>query len=153
MTALLIDEQTVALDDELCVALYLASRAMTATYRPLLDELDLTYPQYLVLRVLWESDVAIGIGDLGRRLHLESNTLSPLVKRLETSGLVTRVRREDDERAVTVVLTRAGRAMQKRAARVPDEICRATGLDSANRTRLVRKLRKLTGELEAQLAD
>lgn len=152
MTATLIDEQTVALDDELCLALYLASRAMTATYRPLLDELDLTYPQYLVLRSLWESEAEIGIGELGRRLHLESNTLSPLVKRLEASGLVTRVRRQDDERAVTVVLTRSGRAMQKRAAQVPAEICRATGLDTANRNRLVRKLHKLTDELEAQSA-
>ncbi len=149
MTASLIDEQTAALDDELCLALYLASRAMTATYRPLLDELDLTYPQYLVLRVLWEADAAVGIGDLGRRLQLESNTLSPLVKRLENSGLVSRSRRSDDERAVTVLLTRSGRAMQKRAAHIPAEICRSTAMDAVNRGRLVRKLRKLTADLEA----
>lgn len=151
MTASLIDEQAAALDDELCLALYLASRAMTATYRPVLDELDLTYPQYLVMRLLWESGGAAGIGEIGRRLHLESNTLSPLVKRLESGGLVSRDRRDDDERAVTVVLTKQGRALQRRAGHIPDQICRATGLDDANRLRLVRKLRKLTADLEARL--
>ena len=151
MTATLIDEQTAALDDELCLALYQASRAMTATYRPLLDELGLTYPQYLVLRLLWETAGSAGIGEIGQRLQLESNTLSPLVKRLEQAGLVTRVRREDDERAVRVVLTRQGRAMQRRAGHIPTQVCRATGLDDANRGRLVRKLRKLTADLEAML--
>lgn len=149
MTASLLDEQAAALDDELCLALYQASRAMTATYRPLLDELDLTYPQYLVLRLLWEVGGSAGIGEIGRRLHLESNTLSPLVKRLENSGLVNRVRRSDDERAVTVALTRQGRLLQRRASHIPGQICRATALDDVNRGRLVRKLRKLTAELEA----
>jgi DNA-binding MarR family transcriptional regulator len=148
MTAISIDEQAETLDEQLCLALYLASRAMTATYRPLLDQLQLTYPQYLVLRLLWEEGSA-GVGEIGERLHLESNTLSPMVKRLEALNLVSRVRRPDDERAVTVVLTRQGKQMQRRTAHVPEQVCAATGMDAAGRARLVRKLRRLTAELEA----
>lgn len=147
MTVMRSDEQAARLDDELCVALYLASRAMTATYRPVLDDLGLTYPQYLVLRMLWE-DGSCSIGQIGQRLRLESNTLSPLIKRLEMLELVTRRRRTDDERAVDVELTRQGRAMRRRAADVPAQICEATGLDAGARARLVRKLRRLTADLE-----
>ncbi|MFX9069628.1 MarR family transcriptional regulator, partial [Acinetobacter baumannii] len=82
---------------------------MTATYRPLLDALSLTYPQYLVMRLLWESGAA-SVGEIGQRLHLESNTLSPLIKRLESLELVSRHRRPDDERAVEVRLTRQGKS-------------------------------------------
>jgi len=148
MTATVMKEQEAALDDELCLSLYLASRAMTATYRPLLDALELTYPQYLVLRYLWESGGSAGISEIGARLRLESNTLSPLIKRLEALGAVGRARRPDDERAVIVTLTRQGRALQRRAAHIPAEVCRATGLDAADRGRLVRKLHRLTAQLE-----
>ena len=150
MTALRTAPQT-ELDDELCLALYLASRAMTATYRPALDELGLTYPQYLVLRLLWEGEVS-SVSEIGARLHLESNTLSPLVKRLEAMQLVVKRRRTDDERAVDVELTRQGKAMQRRAAGVPDVICAAVKLDDAGRARLVKKLRKLTDDLESSHA-
>ena len=141
------DELTESLDDQLCLALYLASRAMTATYRPVLDELGLTYPQYLVLRLLWEQGTS-SVGEIGARLHLESNTLSPLVKRLEALELVSRQRRAGDERTVDVQLTRQGKAMRRRAAGVPGHVCEATELDAANRARLVRKLRRLTADLE-----
>lgn len=151
MTAIRSEHPAETLDDQLCLALYLASRAMTASYRPVLDELGLTYPQYLVLRMLWEEGTAT-VGEIGLRLHLESNTLSPLVKRLELLELVVRQRRSDDERAVDVRLTRAGKAMQRRAAGVPDQICEATGMDAAGRARLVRKLRRLTDDLEEHLA-
>jgi DNA-binding transcriptional ArsR family regulator len=97
-------EQTLLLDDQLCFALYAASRAVTARYRPLLDELGLTYPQYLVLLVLWEQD-SISVRDLGAALQLESSTLSPLLKRLEAAGLLRRERRPDDERSVAIRLT------------------------------------------------
>lgn len=150
MTAIRAAGPTAALDDELCLALYQASRAMTATYRPVLEEFGLTYPQYLVLRLLWEEGTAT-VGEIGQRLHLESNTLSPLVKRLETLELVTRQRRSDDERAVDVRLTRHGKALQRRAAGIPAQICEATGLDAAGRGRLVRKLRRLTDDLAGQL--
>jgi MarR family transcriptional regulator, organic hydroperoxide resistance regulator len=147
MTAMRSDELPQGLDDQLCLALYLASRAMTATYRPILDELGLTYPQYLVLMLLWEQGTS-SVGEIGTRLHLESNTLSPLVKRLEALDLVTRHRRAGDERTVDVQLTRQGKAMRRRAANVPAQICEATELDAANRVRLIRKLRRLTVDLE-----
>ncbi|MFF4435160.1 MarR family winged helix-turn-helix transcriptional regulator [Streptomyces sp. NPDC001513] len=106
------------LEDQLCFALYAASRAVTASYRPLLDELGLTYPQYLVMLALWERD-SLSVRDLGAALQLESSTLSPLLKRLEANGLVLRERRVDDERSVAVRLTEAGAALQGKARTVP----------------------------------
>ena len=106
------------LDDQLCFALYTAQRAVTAAYRPLLDELGLTYPQYLVLLVLWESDDR-PVKEIGEALHLDYGTLSPLLKRLEASGLVSRIRDTADERRVHVSLTAAGRRLKARAAEVP----------------------------------
>lgn len=109
------------LDDQLCFALYSASRAVTMVYRPLLDELNLTYPQYLVLMVLWEEEPCT-VGHLGARLHLDSGTLSPLLKRLEASGYVRRVRAADDERRVQITLTPDGRALEERAACIPERL-------------------------------
>jgi DNA-binding MarR family transcriptional regulator len=151
MTAIRPDELPQTLDDQLCLALYLASRAMTATYRPVLDELGLTYPQYLVLTLLWEQGTS-SVGEIGTRLHLESNTLSPLIKRLEALALVSRQRRAGDERTVDVQLTRQGKAMRRRAAGVPAQVCEATELDPASRVRLVKKLRRLTADLERNTA-
>jgi len=109
------------LDDQLCFALYSASRAVTAAYRPLLTELNLTYPQYLVLLVLWEEGRA-NVGRLCERLHLDSGTLSPLLKRLESVGYVTRERSTDDERRVEIVLTAAGKRLQARASCIPERL-------------------------------
>jgi DNA-binding MarR family transcriptional regulator len=120
-------EGSLLLDDQLCFALYAASRAVTARYRPLLDELGLTYPQYLVMLVLWEQD-SISVRDLGAALSLESSTLSPLLKRLEASGLLRRERRPDDERSVAIRLTDAGARLQERARTVPLAIGDAMGL-------------------------
>ena len=114
------------LDEQLCFALYAASRRMTATYRPLLDALDLTYPQYLVMLVLWEQD-GITVRELGERLQLDSGTLTPLLKRLEQGGLLGRRRRQSDEREVEITLTEAGDKLRERAADVPrcmaDKLC------------------------------
>ncbi|WAC54988.1 MarR family winged helix-turn-helix transcriptional regulator [Gordonia sp. SL306] len=101
---------SVRLDDQLCFALYTASRAVIAAQRPGLRELGLTYPQYLAMLVLWEED-EISVGRLCRRLHLDSGTVSPLVRRLETLGYLTRRRSDDDERSVTVALTPDGIAL------------------------------------------
>ena len=109
------------LDDQLCFALYSASRAVTAAYRPLLTELNLTYPQYLVLLVLWEEGRA-NVGRLCERLHLDSGTLSPLLQRLESVGYVTRERSTDDERRVEIVLTAAGKRLQAKASCVPERL-------------------------------
>lgn len=119
---------TARLDDQLCFALYAASRALTAAYREPLQRLGLTYPQYLVLMVLWESD-DIGVVDLGRRLRLDSGTLSPLLKRLESDGLVTRSRDAADERRVRIVLTDAGRDLRARTGEVQRCVAEAVDLD------------------------
>lgn len=122
---------TPRLEEQLCFALYSASRAMTTHYRPLLTELGLTYPQYLVLMALWEED-GLGVTTLGARLRLDSGTLSPLLRRLEQHGLVERRRSSQDERRVTIGLTEAGHAVRSRACDVQRAVARATGLSAAD---------------------
>ena len=116
------------LDDQLCFALYAASRALTRAYAPLLEPLGVTYPQYLALLVLWEAD-GPSVNALGARLQLDSGTLTPLLKRLERDGLVERRRGSDDERVVRIFLTRKGRALEARARRVPAELLCSAGID------------------------
>ncbi|GGP39435.1 MarR family winged helix-turn-helix transcriptional regulator [Saccharothrix coeruleofusca] len=137
------DEFTLELDDQLCFALYAASRVITARYRPLLDDLGLTYPQYLVLLVLWERG-AVPVKDLGAALQLDYGTLSPLLKRLEANGLVRRERRPEDERSVIVALTDDGVALRERAAAVPPVIGDAMGLSKEQTAQLRGLLRTLT---------
>lgn len=115
------------LDRQLCFALYSASRATTAAYRPLLDQLGLTYPQYLVMLVLWE-DERVTVRRLGERLHLDSGTLSPLLKRLEAIGFVQRQRSVADERSVEVTLTESGRELESQAQCIPENLFGASGL-------------------------
>jgi MarR family transcriptional regulator, organic hydroperoxide resistance regulator len=113
------------LDNQLCFALYSTSLAMTRVYKPLLDELGLTYPQYLAMLVLWERD-GLMVSELGERLYLDSGTLTPLLKRLEASGLITRIRAVEDERRVHITLSAAGRKLKTRAAKIPGCILSAS---------------------------
>lgn len=115
-----------ALDRQFCFALYSASLAMTKTYKPFLDGLGLTYPQYLVMLVLWEQDNVL-VKSIGERLYLDSGTLTPLLKRLEASNLIARTRDEEDERQVRITLTREGRALRKKAQDIPYEVLCASG--------------------------
>ena len=131
---------SVHLDDQLCFALYAASRAVTARYRPMLEELGLTYPQYLVMMLLWEEDNQT-VGQLGARLALDSGTLSPLLKRLTAAGLVTRQRRVDDERSVSISLTTAGKALQTRALPVSEAMIEAIGFHQDEFDDLKKQLR------------
>ena len=137
---------SVALDDQLCFALYAASRAVTARYRPMLDELGVTYPQYLVLMLLWEEDGQT-VGQLGSRLALDSGTLSPLLKRLTAAGLVTRHRRADDERSVSVRLTDAGRALEGPACAISAQMIDALALDKEQFDLLKGQLRTITSRV------
>uniref|UniRef100_A0A5Q5BGE0 Transcriptional regulator, TrmB n=2 Tax=unclassified Mycobacterium TaxID=2642494 RepID=A0A5Q5BGE0_MYCSS len=137
---------TLRLDQHLCFALYSATRAMTAAYRPVLTELNLTYPQYLVLLVLWEEG-PVTVGRLGERLHLDSGTLSPLLKRLEANGFVVRQRSRSDERQVEIDLTGAGRALEERAQCIPEELFRATGLSVDDAEQLRDAVRQLNDVL------
>jgi len=127
------------LDKQVCFALYAASRAVTQAYRPLLDALGLTYPQYLVMLVLWERG-PVTVKELGTTLDLDSGTLSPLLKRLAAAGLVVRERSVDDERSVHVRLTDAGAELRQRAATVPRRIAGATGLRAVELAALRRDL-------------
>ncbi len=113
------------LDNQLCFALYSTSLAMTKLYKPLLQELGLTYPQYLALLVLWERD-GLMVSELGDRLYLDSGTLTPLLKRLEAAGHVCRIRDVEDERRVYITLTSAGRELKARAAKIPGCILSAS---------------------------
>lgn len=147
------EDDPLALDSQLCFALYAANRAVTARYRPLLAELNLTYPQYLVMLVLWEADregSTVRVSDLGKRLRLDSGTLTPLVKRLAERGLVTRQRDTADERVVTVALTGAGISMRHRASAVPGRLLCGTGIDQKRIVALREELRSVLNLLEAQ---
>jgi DNA-binding MarR family transcriptional regulator len=137
-----------SLDRQLCFALYSASRAMTAAYRPILGELNLTYPQYLVMLVLWEEG-RITVGRLGERLQLDSGTLSPLLKRLEANGFVRRERSPADERTVLVSLTPAGRRLERRAQCIPERLLASTGLTEQDGADLRDAVRQLTDALNA----
>ena len=130
------------LEDQVCFALYTASRAVTNLYRPMLDELGLTYPQYLVMLVLWERK-SITVKDLSAALRLDTGTLSPLLKRMEANGLVRRRRRRDDERSVEITLTEAGAALQGKAHSVPGRLARALELASEELVALRETLRRV----------
>ena len=134
------------LENQLCFALHAASRAMTGAYQPLLDELGITYPQYLVLLTLWEEDGA-RVSRIGERLHLDSGTLTPLLKRLEAHELVERRRSSEDERVVEVFLTAAGKRLKKRALDVPAAMLCKTSLSVAELEKLRATLQSLTRSL------
>lgn len=136
------------LDNQLCFALYRATRAVQRSYAPHLAELGLTYPQYLALLVLWEADGPLTVGALGERLHLDSGTLTPLLKRLEDAGLVERRRDADDERRVNVALTRSGRGLRAKAEGVPAKVFGCYGLSAAEGAVLRDTLNALSDRVE-----
>ena len=136
------------LDEQLCFALYAAQRAVTAAYRPLLDDLGLTYPQYLVLLVLWERGETT-VKELAGALRLDYGTVSPLLKRLESAGLVRRERAAGDERSVLVACTGRAEELRERAARVPGALLAATELDGPEVARLREELWRLVDKAQS----
>ena len=136
------------LDNQLCFALYSTSLAMTRVYKPLLDELGLTYPQYLAMLVLWERD-GLMVSELGERLYLDSGTLTPLLKRLEMSGLITRIRAIEDERRVHITLTAAGRRLKTLAAKIPGCILSASQCSLPELVTLTQQIQALRQRLVA----
>ncbi|MEV4756040.1 MarR family transcriptional regulator [Micromonospora sp. NPDC049559] len=141
-----------SLDDQMCFALYAASRAVTNAYRPILEDLGLTYPQYLVMLALWERG-ACAIKDLGVALQLDYGTLTPLLKRLEAAGHIRRERRSDDERSVHVTLTDSGRALRDRAEEIPPVMSRLMGLPADDFDTLRTLLRRLTASVSDGRAE
>lgn len=138
-----------ALDRQLCLPLYAASRAVTRRYTQLLAEAQLTYPQYLCLLGLWDAEQPLTVGELGNRLHLDSGTLTPLLKRMETMGLVARERDRADERRVLVRVTRAGWEMRDRVADVPVRLVEGMGITEGDALVLRALLDQLLATLEA----
>ena len=135
-----------SLDNQLCFPLYAASRELTRHYKPFLDPLGLTYPQYVTMMALWEHD-QVKVGELGERVHLDSATLTPLLKRLEAHGYVTRTRSLADERAVIVSLTDEGRALRERALSVPSCIAACISMEPEEAIQLKVLLEKLIDAL------
>ena len=139
------------LDVQLCFALYSTSLAMTKLYKPLLAPLGLTYPQYLAMLVLWEQD-GPSVSDLGQRLSLDSGTLTPLLKRLETSGLIERRRALADERRVEIHLTAAGRALREQAVGIPEQLACASACSPTELQTLTTRLHELRSNVLTHLA-
>jgi len=140
-------EALLKLDNQLCFVLYACSRGLTRTYRPMLAELGITYPQYLVMLVLWEKD-GVSVKALGERLFLDSGTLTPLLKRLENSGLVERRRSRTDERRVVIRLTAMGRDLKKKAYAVPETLLCRSGLTAEQFTGLKTQLEFLLEQIQ-----
>lgn len=142
-------DDPLCLENQLCFSLYAAAHAIKKAYRPLLEELGLTYPQYLILIVLWKTD-ALKVSEIGQRLSLDSGTLTPVLKRLETSGLVRRTRRIEDEREVEISLTPAGRALRERAVGVRCEIVRQLKMSETEIAGLRSELNALIATLSTE---
>ncbi len=140
------------LDQQVCFPLYAAAHLVNRLYRPLLAPLGLTYPQYLVLLVLWEAG-PLSVGELGRRLLLDSGTLTPLLKRMEAAGLVQRSRAVNDERRVQVALTDAGRSLRQHAEPIPAALCEGFGLQLGDLARLRQTLQQLVQALAIATGD
>jgi len=138
------------LENQICFPLYASSRLVTRAYQPHLEALDLTYPQYLVLMVLWEHD-DLTVNQIAERLILNTNTLTPLLKRMEQGGLVERTRSREDERKVTVRLTPGGRELEARAARIPQALAESLERQALSRQELV-LLKSLLDRLVTSLA-
>ncbi|QHW32449.1 MarR family transcriptional regulator [Paenibacillus rhizovicinus] len=140
------------LDNQLCFALYACAREVTKLYRPFLDELGITYTQYVTLLALWEKD-EVPVKELGRRLYLDSGTLTPLLKKLEGMKLLRRERDQQDERSVIVRLTDEGRGLKDRAAAIPERVFCQTSLSPGDIVSLREQLRKLTADVHARDCD
>lgn len=122
-----------ALSEHICFKTYALSRYITGLYKPYLDEISLTYPQYLVLVVLWENG-GMNIGKIGEHLHLDNGTLTPLLKRMETHELLTRTRSTEDERVVLIHLTEKGKALQEKAKHIPEAVQQCIHLNEETKT-------------------
>ncbi len=141
------DSTRLHLDNQLCFPLYVASRLLTKAYGPLLEELGITYPQYLALLALWEADRQ-PVSSLAQRLYLDTNTVTPLLKRLNKKGLINRDRSAEDERKVIVSLTETGKQLRERAACIPDQIVASVDNGSLDDGQLLEFRRTLNGLIE-----
>jgi len=140
------------LDNQICFAVYSTAHAFNRVYKPLLDRLSLTYPQYLVMLVLWERD-GVPVKDIGERLYLDSGTLTPLLKRLEAAGLIKRARSTEDERQVLIALTSQGQALREKARAVPLSILAASACSISELSAIKNEIVALRDRLNAALGE
>jgi DNA-binding MarR family transcriptional regulator len=145
-------DQPLRLDNQICFAVYSAAHAFNRVYKPLLDQLGLTYPQYLVMLVLWERD-GVPLKDIGERLFLDSGTLTPLLKRLEAAQLIKRSRSTEDERQVLIALTPRGQALKEKARSVPESIVAASACSVAELLSMKNEIVALRDQLNAVAGD
>jgi DNA-binding MarR family transcriptional regulator len=145
-------DQLFRLDSQICFAIYSATHAFNRVYKPLLDQLGLTYPQYLVMLVLWERD-GVPLKDIGERLFLDSGTLTPLLKRLEAAQLIKRSRSTEDERQVLIALTPRGQALKEKAKSVPQSIVAASACSIAELSSMKSEIVALRDQLNAVVGD
>src|ERR1700686_690998 len=145
-------DQPLLLGNQLCFAIYSTAHAFNRVYKPLLDRLGLTYPQYLVMLVLWERD-GLSVKDIGERLFLDSGTLTPLLKRLEAAGLIKRTRSTEDERQVLIALTSQGQALREKARAVPKAILAASACSVSELSAMKNEIVALRDRLNAALGE
>jgi DNA-binding MarR family transcriptional regulator len=145
-------DQPLRLDNQICFAIYSTAHAFNRVYKPLLDRLGLTYPQYLVMLVLWEKD-GVPVKDIGERLFLDSGTLTPLLKRLETAQLIKRTRSTEDERQVLIALTPQGQALKEKARAVPQSILAASACSIAELSAMKNEIVALRDRLNAAVGE
>ena len=143
------DDRALLLKNQLCFPLYAAAKEVVSRYKPLLDGIGLTYTQYIVMMVLWE-DKELSVSHLGERLHLDSGTLTPLLKRLSEKGLISRERSAQDERQVNVSLTLSGEALKEKALEIPHKISRCLNLEHEEAVTLYRLLYKVLAPAECE---
>ncbi|WP_335872909.1 MarR family winged helix-turn-helix transcriptional regulator [Bacillus sp. 2205SS5-2] len=143
------EKNSTRLENQLCFTIYAASREMTKLYRPFLEELGLTYPQYLAMLVLWE-DEQVTVKKLGEKLFLDSGTLTPMLKRMEAHSLVTRHRDKEDERKVVITLTVEGKQLEKKAQCIPEQLLMATHVSQLDVESLLNQLKILLNEVHTQ---
>lgn len=139
--------ENLKLENQICFPLYVIAKEITGLYRPFLDELDMTYPQYLVMMVLWEHD-GMTVSCIGEKLYLDSGTLTPLLKRLEAKELITRKRKKEDERVVEICVTEAGKQLKSRACSVPEKIIASTKVDPEDLIRLKESVQNIIKTLK-----
>lgn len=144
------NENVLKLDNQLCFPLYACAKEIVRRYKPFLDEIDLTYTQYITMMALWE-EKKMTVKELGKRLFLDSGTLTPLLKRLEQKGLVKRERDSEDERVLIVSITEAGEALKEQAVLVPHKMTQCVKLDMDDAKELYRILHKMLGTFEEEL--
>lgn len=139
--------KTPKLENQICFPLYVIAKEITGLYRPFLDELDMTYPQYLVMMILWEGD-GLTVSHIGEKLFLDSGTLTPLLKRLESKGFIIRKRKKEDERVVEVFLDEAGKQLQQRACEIPGKIQEKLGIQPEELLHLKDTVLKILNKIE-----